>query len=64
MHTNIFRYISTYILSCAELKKKKENNMSTIKNGIVTPRLKYVSESCIIIHNHKTHLNYFGYNQT
>ena len=33
--------------------------MITDKNDIVTPRLQYVNDSCIIIHNYKTHLDYF-----
>ena len=65
------------------IKKKEENNISTmktykipnkwqyltcikvpfsnqnLKNDVVAPRLQYVNKSCIIIHNYKTHLDYF-----
>ena len=33
--------------------------MITDKNDIVTPRLQYVNDSCIIIRNCKIHLNFF-----
>ena len=29
------------------------------QNDIVTPRLQYINDRCIIIHNYKTHLDYF-----
>ena len=40
IHPNIYRYISTYILSCTESKKKKEeNDISTMKTEM--------NEACI-----------------
>ena len=75
-------YINIYLIMC-QIKKKEENNLSTIKtyqmpnkqeyltcikvsfsnqnlqNDIVTHRLQYVNDSCMIIHNYKTHLDYF-----
>ena len=42
-------------LTCIKVSFSTQN----LQNDIVTPRLYYVNDSCIIIHNYKTHLDYF-----
>ena len=42
-------------LTCIKVSFLNQN----LQNDMVTPRLQYVNDSCIIIHIHKTHLNYF-----
>ena len=42
-------------LTCIKVPFSNQN----LENDIVTPGLYYVNDSCIIIHNYKTHLDYF-----
>ena len=42
-------------LTCIKVSFSNQN----LQNDIVTLRLYYVNDSCIIIHHYKTHLDYF-----
>ena len=50
IHLNIFRYISTYILSC-RIKKKEKTNISTMKTHQMPNKWQHLTSSKISFSN-------------